>query len=152
MKPRTPEGGSTIGRLLHHANRALVNELCRRFRAAGYDVTHEQWMLLGTLLSREGQTQQQLREHLGTDKASVSRLLAGMERRSLVVRVPNTADGRSKLVYLTQRGKDFRRELFGVAHGLLSDALDGISERDLQVCTRLLRQIMVNLEVDLETI
>jgi DNA-binding MarR family transcriptional regulator len=133
---------------MYHASRAMIHEMTRRFRAAGYDVTHEQWQVLGVLLAREGQTQHELGEHLGTDKASVSRLVQGMEQRSLVVRVPNQGDGRSKLVYLTQRGKDTRGELFGIAREMLGDAMQGVSERDQQRCRQVLQQIMINLKVD----
>jgi DNA-binding MarR family transcriptional regulator len=42
-------------------------------------------------------------------------LIRSLERRNIPIRIPNSADGRSKRVYLTSKGKGYQNALIQIA-------------------------------------
>lgn len=72
--------------------------------AAEAELSMQQVRLLGILRDREP-TINQLAAHLGTDKSSMSGAVARAERRGLVSRIPDEADGRSVRVRLEPAGR-----------------------------------------------
>jgi DNA-binding MarR family transcriptional regulator len=137
---------SSLGYLVYRAARALVNGLSKRFTAADYDVTVEQWRVMMMLWNRDGQTQQELSEATGKKKTSITRLIHGMEKRSLVVRVPDQRDHRQNLIYLTRKGKELQNDLMALARQNVATAQAGIAARDLETCKEVLRQVIGNLQ------
>ena len=89
---------NSLGYLVNHAARTLVNGLSKNFAEAGWDVTAEQWRVLVNLWDKDGRTQQELSQATGKKKTSITRLIHGMEKRNLVVRVPDQRDRRQNLI------------------------------------------------------
>jgi DNA-binding MarR family transcriptional regulator len=135
----------SLGFLVNWAGRSLSTRLSRNFTEAGYDVTPEQWGLLGFLWERDGQTQRELCQATGKDKGTITRLVHGMEKRDLVVRVPDKRDLRNKLIYLTHRGQELREVLVPPAEHCLELAQAGVSPQDLAACKKVLRRVIENL-------
>ncbi len=134
-----------LATLVTRASRALVNRLQSMFDGKGYDITVEQWMILLLLWQNNGQYQQQLAESIGKDKTTVTRLVDGLERRSLVVRKSGAIDKRQKAVFLTAVGKKLEQDLIplGIENARL--AQQGISSEELSICKDVLRRIRNNL-------
>jgi len=135
-----------FGRLIYQMERAMVNRLQRNFRSSGLNITAKQWRVLNSLWNQDGQTQQELAEKTQKDKGNMARLINGLEKQNYVVRIPNHADGRSKLIYLTQKGKEVQKELIPIAKTTLSEAQQNITERDLDLCKKVLQQALENLQ------
>lgn len=135
-----------VGYLVNRAALCMVNNLTRNFSQAGFDVTPEQWRVLLSLWERDGQNQQELCAATGKSKTSITRLIHGMERRNLVLRVPDRQDRRHNLVYLTNLGKSLEHQLREVTLLTRDQALNGIAPADLETCKRVLRQIIANLD------
>lgn len=68
------------------------------------DLTQEQSFVLGYLQRSPGAIQRDIAEVTRTSAASVSSLLQGLERRGLVERRTDAANGRTKTVYATDEG------------------------------------------------
>ncbi len=136
---------TSLGYLVNRAARAMANRLSRNFAQDAYDITSEQWIVLVDLWSRDGQTQQELGEVTGKGKASITRLLHGLEKHNFVVRVPDRNDRRRNLIYLTRKGKDMRTDLIAVVLKTLDQAQEGIRFEDLDVCKTVLRRVTANL-------
>lgn len=68
----------------------------------------------------DGRTPLQLARAFQVPKTSMTNTLAGLERRGLVEMRPNPEDGRSKRVWLTDRGRAFRDEAIGALAPVLS--------------------------------
>ena len=74
-------------------------------------VTVAQFSVLNHLSRvRDGQTPLVLASAFQVPKTTMTHTLAGLEKRGLIVMKPNQQDGRSKCVWLTQAGKDFRSQ------------------------------------------
>lgn len=135
----------SLGHLVGKTTRALWNRLHNMFVKGGYDVTVEQWIILLKLWHQNGQFQQQLAENTGKDKTSITRLIDGLEKRNLVVRVPDTIDRRCKRIYLTNKGKALQKELILLAQKNLSEAQKSIKPEHLKICKNVLRKVHGNI-------
>ncbi len=131
--------------LIKRTVRAFIRRLNRSFVAAGYDVTSEQWRMLRWLWHRDGQRQQDLADVAHKDKTSITRIIDGMEKRDLVVRIPDRLDRRQKLIYLTDKGKRLREELMQIVQRTSLGAQQGIEPEHLDVFTDVLAKIRENL-------
>ncbi len=136
---------NSFGTIVHWAERALINRLSHNFYNAGHDITVEQWRVLVNLWNREGRTQSELAEAAHKDKTGITRIINGMEKRDLVVRIPDRADGRTKRIYLTRKGKEVQQALVRFARKTLEEALEGISEEEAEFCKGVLRRVIANL-------
>lgn len=134
----------SLGYVVGRAARSVGGLFNRNIAACGYDVTCEQWSVLFNLSQQDGQKQQDLAQHTCKDKTSMTRLIDGMERRDLVVRIPDKKDKRQKLIYLTNKGKSLQQDLMRIVKATLAQAETGISPRDIQTCIRVLSVIYTN--------
>lgn len=92
---------------------ARASQLCQKTVAAaieplGVELAH--YEVLANVLHDPGVTQQALARRLLVAKSNVSVLLAALERRQLVRRESDAADGRVRRVYLTETGKTLAEE------------------------------------------
>ena len=94
---------------------------------------------------KDGQRQQDLADLVHKDKTSITRTIDGMEKRNLVVRIPDRLDRRQKLIYLTDKGKRLREELMRIVREISLEAEKGIKPEDLDVFKGVLAGIRENL-------
>lgn len=55
-----------------------------------------------------GATQAEVREHLGIDKGAAARRVANLESKGYLYRKPNPEDGRSQLLYATEKAESLK--------------------------------------------
>ncbi len=72
---------------------------------AEHDLSLTQLRMLGILRDRRV-TMSALADHLGLDKSTISGLVSRAEKRRLIERAPNPADGRAVDVFLTAAGSE----------------------------------------------
>ncbi|MFA5903010.1 MAG: MarR family transcriptional regulator [Desulfobacula sp.] len=137
---------SSIAYLVGRTSRSIMKRLTNKFSAAGFDVSYEQWSLLVHLYRRDGQTQQELANIAVKDKAAITRLLNGLEKKNIVLRIPDRMDKRSKLVYLTNKAKEFKPDLIAIVEELLEEAEQGIEADEIVQCKATLDRIFANFD------
>ena len=130
---------------IHRVYQATRNASFEVLRAEGEDVTPEQWIVLVRLWEQDGRTQTELGESTYRDRPTMSRILAGMERRGLVKRKTDPDHARIWRVYLTARGRALREELVPRARQIVERSLRGIPARDLEITRTTLRRMFDNL-------
>jgi len=135
----------SIGYLLGKASKDLAARFQRVFDGAGYDVTVVQWIILMILWENDGQSQQRIADAVEKDKTTVTRLINGMEKRNLIVRIPDRADHRQKLIYLTSKGKALEQPLMQLALQNIGFALKDIKKDHLKICQEVLIKICENI-------
>ena len=87
----------------------LASSLFQKRLADG--VTVAQFSVLNHLSRvQDGQTPLALASAFQVPKTTMTHTLAGLEKRGLIVMKPNQDDGRSKCVWLTQAGSEFRSQ------------------------------------------
>jgi DNA-binding MarR family transcriptional regulator len=136
---------ASLGSIVRRAERAMINRLNQKFKSSGYDITTEQYRVLVNLWNNDGQNQQELAEATYKNKTTLTRLINNLEKRNLVVRVPDKTDNRNKHVYLTRRGKELPKELTQFARQTLIEAQCGIPRGEIKICKDVLQRVIRNL-------
>jgi len=137
---------SSIAYLVGRTSRSIIKRLTKKFSDAGFDISYEQWSILVHLYRKDGQTQQELSNIAVKDKAAITRLLNVLEKKNIVLRIPDRNDKRSKLVYLTNKAKDFKAYLIGVVEELLEEAEQGVPLEEMAQCKSTLNKIFSNFD------
>jgi DNA-binding MarR family transcriptional regulator len=81
-----------------------------------------------------------------TSNASVTGMIAALERDELVIRSENPNDGRSMVVKLTRRGTRLLERAFPLHHENMERILEGVSVADRATLLRIVLQIGAGLE------
>ena len=123
---------------------AIYRKLYRNFKKEGLDITPEQWTILIYLWKKDGVKQQDLCDATFKDKPSMTRLLDNMERQHLVVRISQAKDRRTNLIYLTKSGRDLEEPANRITSITLTEALEGISSQELEICQEVMKRIFYN--------
>ena len=136
----------SIGYLVRGVTRALRARFNRNLEAAGLEITSDQWAILVTLQHGDGRSQTDLGYVVMQDKTAVTRMVDDLEARGLVVRIPDGADRRRRLIYLTRPGRHVYQRLLPVVEMTLAEAQQDVDDADMATCKQVLRQVMANLE------
>ena len=97
-------------------------------------------------LRSEGLDQRAVQTDLGITSATLTRLLAGMERRGLVGRSPHPQDSRSNRVHATAKSKQLFAKLMKEGEAEFNARVfHGFSDKEITVLTRLLERMAANL-------
>lgn len=134
----------SLGFIVQRTALKMKYELNRVFKPHG--ITPEQWGLLNYLWQKDGIAQKELSDKSYKDQPSVTRILDKLESKGLIVRRLNPRDKRELLVFLSDRGRELKDELFPLAAGYLQKAQRGISEKDLNLFKMLLTKVYNNLD------
>jgi DNA-binding MarR family transcriptional regulator len=146
MDYKNYDENKSLALLLDKSRRYLGTNLQRIFKIYGFDITVEQWMILLVLWKQNGQTQQEIANKIGKDKATISPQLDGLEKRDLIMRFQDKNDNRRNIVCLTQKGKSLEDDLIPLGFANSAIARYGIPEEDMKTCLEVLFKICENLE------
>ena len=134
-----------LGPMLTRTSRAVGNMLQKMFLKAGHDVSPDEWAILANLsMLCDGQFQQQLADRTFKDKAAVTRLIDGLEKKGLVKRVADDKDRRQKTIFLTPKSSDLVEKLFPIAVKAQQKGQQEIEPAHLEIFKSVLRQIFKN--------
>lgn len=128
---------------------ATINRhLNRKFKAAGLGITTEQWSVLACLWEKDKQTQQYICEQTFKDKASITRLIDGLEKNELVVRMSDPNDRRSNLIHLTERGAELEESANTIILDSIELATKNVDKADFLNMAVMFKKIISNIEDD----
>ena len=130
--------------LMATCSKLLRERLQLKFIKAGYKVTPEQWAILAHLFQQDGLSQQALANRFHRSKVAAFQIIGKLEDQGLVIRNPDPVDGRSNRIYLTPEGRKLQSALVEVAQENMNQALEGITNDDLGIAKRVIKQIIKN--------
>jgi DNA-binding MarR family transcriptional regulator len=130
--------------LVRQAHRAFVATLADRLLPHGVSVA--EWAVLRRLWQEEGFTQVDLADRMRVRKASLTSVLASLERKGLLRRIRRGEDRRKCHLFLTRRGRDLKEELLPIGVAINRKAVAGIDPDDAGLAVRLLEMVIANLE------
>jgi MarR family transcriptional regulator, transcriptional regulator for hemolysin len=136
---RRPSNRDSFGSLLSRAARQW-----RRAADVGlrpFDLTEATWLPLVHIARAPAPPRQKdLAASMSLDGSSVVRLLDNLEAAGLIQRKEGE-DRRAKIIALTPRGKAIADKVETVARRIRSDALAGLSDRDIETTVRVLHHV-----------
>ena len=106
----------------------------------------DQWMILGPIWQLESPSQKELGEICLRDKPSITRIIDSLEKKSLVVRVPDQIDHRIKRVVLTKAGKQLFYDVLPIMEKTREEVRGNIPEEEIQIFKNVLSKIIKNLK------
>ena len=90
---------------------AFRRAMQRTLKRNNAGITFEMLQVLSSLWHEQGITQQVLAERTAKDKACLTNLMNNLEKKGYVRREEDPTDRRSKLVFLTNEGEEFRTQI-----------------------------------------
>lgn len=128
-----------------------VSRLARRWRKLlderlkDLGVTQARWSTMVALhRGGEGVTQRELAELMSIENPTLVRLLDNLEAQKLIERRPCEQDRRARRLHLTPRGESFIEQLDARAEGLRDQLLEGITQKELEICLDVFDRILDN--------
>ena len=111
-----------------------------------YDLTMEQLIVLTVLDEAEdGVPIKVLADLIERERTTTSRMIDGLEKRNLVLKVNDKRDNRQKLVYLTHLARERLEVLHKMADNLKETAFAKINMEDILKAEKLLNDVADNL-------
>ena len=145
MSEKQTPAKEPLGPMLTRTSRAVGNMLQKMFLKAGHDLSADEWAILANLaMFCDGQFQQQLADRTFKDKAAMTRLIDGLEKKGLVKRVQDEIDRRQKKIFLTSQSSKLVKKLLPIAKRAQLKGQKDIGPDQLETFKSVLRQIFKN--------
>lgn len=118
-----------------------------KFKQHGLDLTLEQMIILKILQDKDGCPQNDLALVTERHKASLTRLLATMEKKNLVARIPDKSDKRVNRVYLTKTGHQYFQSTVPIMLETMKEIQEGLNEEEIRITIGALQKIQNNIAI-----
>lgn len=125
--------------------KAIKQDLIKRFRENGIDITPEQWTLLSELADKDAIYQRELAANTFKDAPTVSRIIELLEKRGYINREEDEEDRRRYLISLTKSGRAIYDQSAPIVYHARTSGWTGLSEDDYHQLTRILGTISSNI-------
>ena len=135
-----------LGLLIRSAHNSMTERFVQNVLNSGLDISMDQWMILGPIWQLESPSQKELGKICFRDKPSITRIIDSLEKKSLVVRVPDQIDHRIKRVILTNLGKQLFYDVLPIMEKTKEEVRGDISEEEIQIFKNVLSKIIKNLK------
>lgn len=134
----------SLGFIIYKTHLRLKNNLNQSFKP--FDITTEQWGILGRLWEKDGVSQKELSEKTHKDQPNITRILDKLEQKGLIRRELNPGDRRAFSVFLTTEAYNLKSHLVPIAEQSLEKAFKGFNPEEIQTLKASLNRIYENLE------
>jgi DNA-binding MarR family transcriptional regulator len=136
---------NALGFLMNRSGRMMGKTLMKKFEEKGFEFSGGEWPILVHLWIQDGRHQKDLTEIMCRDKGTIARIIQGLERENLLVRIADESDKRSKRIFLTHKGKSIRKQLIPLAVETTLEAIQDIPQEEILICKKVLNKIFENL-------
>ncbi len=131
----------TIGFSIFRTAQSLRLNLERRLAVHGYQITPEQWAVLFGTARFPGESQQRIAREIYKDKASVTQIIVGLEKKGLIRRERDANDRRTNRLFLTPAGVRTEKKVSSLIMSTLAENLSGIPVRGIETAKHVLDTI-----------
>lgn len=135
---------NTFGYALHHASYVFKASMKDRFRAAGVNVTPEEFVFL-FLIPGDGAPQSLLTKKSLKDKTTITRLVDRLVTKGWITRMENENNRREQLIFTTDEGAEIKQQLMPIALELITIATNGLDPDEIETSRKILTKIILNL-------
>lgn len=135
----------SAGYLINMTALLLKREFSSAIKNENIDVTPEQWAILNRLNEKSGLTQKEVAKLTFKDNANITRMVDKLEKKGLVIRLPDSNDRRSWNLSITKKGIEIRDLVEPLAANILNKIAKGITKKEMDTYNTLSRKIINNL-------
>jgi len=108
------------------------------------NITYAQLMVLKVINEEPGITAKEILQQMDTDKATLSGVLARLERDQLVYREVNPKDKRVQNIYVTEGSEELCSQVAVIEQACVSDMMAGISKEEVDIFVSILDKFIAN--------
>lgn len=137
-------GTKNYGEFLDKAAKLIKIELSREFKAAGADLTPEQWVILSKLYNNSGQSQANLGTASYKDAPTVSRIIDLLCKKGYTIRTKHPDDRRRFNIDITQHGIETVEKVIPIIKAARTKGWNGLSNQDYDNLIRIVNKISDN--------
>jgi DNA-binding MarR family transcriptional regulator len=138
----------TLGFLVVEVARLLRRRYDRALDRAGLGLTHAEARTLALIGHVPGRRQAALAEALNIEPMSLTGALDRLEAGGLVLRRPDPADRRAKLVATTAAAAPVLKRVAAVAETVIAEATTGLADAEIEAMRAALTVVRENLMTD----
>ncbi|HRG33089.1 MAG: MarR family transcriptional regulator [Saprospiraceae bacterium] len=110
----------------------------------GFDITIDQWLVLKTIESNEGMSQQQIAINVFKDYASITRIIEILVNKKFLERAFHSADRRRFDLSITKLGLEILTRLTPIIESNRKQALNGVTKSEIEFLKKVLNKITEN--------
>jgi DNA-binding MarR family transcriptional regulator len=125
--------GISAHRLSHLMTKTLQNK--------GFEITHEQLVLLFIISHEKGINQKELAHKLDRDKTSIARSVSKLEKTHKIVRIQTAEDKRINNLYLTKEGTQLLEDIYPVLKQIRDQLKTDLSENEINTTVSFLKKL-----------
>ena len=131
--------------LLSNIHSITADFLTERLKQNGYpDFASSHGNILFQLSVNEKMTMGELSEKINRDKSTTTVLVRKLESEGLITGEPDPSDKRSRIIYLTKKGKQFNSTALELSNELLGTFYKGFTEEEKEKFFQSLLKIKEN--------
>lgn len=125
---------------LHKEGKCFVNK-----EVSKYGIKSGQVFFLIDLYKKEGRSQEEIAESLHIDKATTARALSRLEEEGFVKREKDKKDKRFNSIYLTEKSKGLKSDIYGVIEQWHKKMGDCLTKDEEVLLKKLLEKVCDNI-------
>ena len=114
---------------------------------AKYDIKSGQLMFLLDLYMKDGKNQEEISKKLEIDKGATTRTLKNLEEQGLITRVKDNHDKRTNRIYLTEKSKYIKEDVFNLIDQLRNEVSKSLTNEEEEILIDLLEKIYKNIKI-----
>ena len=137
-----------LGMLIGQVHRLSTKRFVQNSHTYGLEISLDQWLVLGPVWKNDGISQKDIAEYCGKDKTSVTKIIDTLEKRNLMVRVPDQLDQRIKRVFLSNKGKEMMKSSLPIMEQTSNEVRKGITDQEINLFKTVLNKIYKNITAD----
>lgn len=122
----------------------IKRQIYRIIAEEGINITPEQWGILSYLWEENGLTIGEIVSKSRKDFANVTRIVEKLQKQEYVLKRKNEKDGRSYLVFYTEKANEIRLAIEKCQRRSLDISLNGISEEEQKLFMQTIDKIEKN--------
>ncbi len=130
-----------FGQILLKTMLAVRNKLEQSLQNEGFDISFDKVALMKVLTLKDEVIQQDLADVMKRHKSTVLRTIDGLEKKKLVVRVPDPADRRKNTIILTKAGQELVKKFDAIEKKVNDKLIKGFTAAELKTFEAQLKKI-----------
>ncbi|SDG85245.1 DNA-binding transcriptional regulator, MarR family [Vibrio xiamenensis] len=134
--------GFLLGKSCHIKDRLLDQHLMPE------DITSTQAKVLFQIYHFRFDRPSQIGKSLNVDNSAITRMLDRLEKKGLLLRVPDPSDRRSIVIQLTESGVDVVKRSLPLARSAIDELTQALSEEEIEQLRHCLKKIVTSAITD----
>ena len=139
------KNSAVSGFIIERTAKRMKQACQQRLKAAGIDITVDQWVILQELAQKDGLSQYEIAKKTFKDAPTITRIIDLLCKKELTTRVLDTQDRRRFKICLTDQGKKYIEDILPVIHDFRQQAYQNLSTENMSQLIELLNTIFDNL-------